>query len=102
MPCREVAQGVFLIDTLAGGIPGRVASYLVQAERSALVDVGHAASAETVVSTLQRVLSASFSSRFRVPPVDGEQGIDVGSGEGSDEASDTVGPRTRHQLIGET
>mgnify|MGYP001039313915 CR=1 FL=1 len=53
MTCREIADGVYLIDTLPAGVPGLVASYLVRGEKSALIDAGHATSAKTVLSELR-------------------------------------------------
>lgn len=52
MAGKEIAAGVFLIDTFAAGVPGLVASYLIKGEKSALIDVGHASSADTVLSQL--------------------------------------------------
>jgi glyoxylase-like metal-dependent hydrolase (beta-lactamase superfamily II) len=67
MSCREIAQGVFLIDTRAGGIPGRVACYLVKGEKAALVDAGHATSAGSVISSLQSIDAARPQVDYLIP-----------------------------------
>lgn len=67
MCCKEIAQGVFLIDTGAGGIPGRVACYLVKGEKAALVDAGHATSAGTVISSLQSIDGARPQVDYLIP-----------------------------------
>jgi glyoxylase-like metal-dependent hydrolase (beta-lactamase superfamily II) len=50
---EEISDGVFLIDTLAAGSPGMVASYLIKGERSVLVDAGYPSSADTILSELR-------------------------------------------------
>lgn len=59
MACKEIFDGVFLIDTLAAGVPGVVASYLVKGEKSALVDVGYPSSAIILLSELQNQFSGN-------------------------------------------
>lgn len=66
-PWREIVDGVFLIDTLAGGVPGLVASYLVKGEESAFVDVGYATSAGTVLSELQALDSELQHVQYLIP-----------------------------------
>ena len=56
---KEISSDVFLVDTLAAGIPGLVASYLIKGEKSALVDAGYPTSANTLLSEL-RALDASW------------------------------------------
>jgi len=49
----EIADGITLIDTLLGGVPGRTTGYLVTGDRPAFVDPGPQTSAEHVVTTLR-------------------------------------------------
>lgn len=67
MPSREIVNGVFLIDTLAGGVPGLAASYLIRGEKSALVDSGYATSANTVLSELQALNGKSWHADYLIP-----------------------------------
>jgi len=64
---REIADGVYLIDTLPAGIPGLVAGYLVRGEKSALVDVGHATSAKTVLSELRALGGGNLRLDYLIP-----------------------------------
>lgn len=63
----EISSGVFLIDTLAAGMLGRVASYLVKGEKSALVDVGYPTSANIVLSELQAIGGRDWQADFLIP-----------------------------------
>lgn len=56
-----------MIDTLAAGIPGVVASYLVKGEESALVDVGYATSVNTVLSELRALDSERWHVDYLIP-----------------------------------
>jgi len=67
LPYREIVDGVFLIDTLAAGTPGLVASYLIKGERSALVDAGYPSSANTVLSELQTLDHGRWQVDFLIP-----------------------------------
>ena len=62
----KISDGVFLIDTLAAGTPGLVASYLIKGERSALVDAGYPSSANSVLTELQ-VLGGGSQVDFLIP-----------------------------------
>jgi glyoxylase-like metal-dependent hydrolase (beta-lactamase superfamily II) len=64
---RQIVNGIFLIDTLGGGIPGRVASYLVKGEQSALIDVGYPTSANTVLHELQALFGGTPRVDFLIP-----------------------------------
>jgi len=64
---KEISPGVFLIDTLAAGISGRVASYLVKGDKSALVDVGYPTSAPTVLAELQATGDSDWQADFLIP-----------------------------------
>jgi glyoxylase-like metal-dependent hydrolase (beta-lactamase superfamily II) len=63
----EISDGVFLIDTLAAGIPGLVAGYLIKGERSALIDAGYPSSASSVLKELQVVGGKSWQVDFLIP-----------------------------------
>jgi glyoxylase-like metal-dependent hydrolase (beta-lactamase superfamily II) len=47
-------DNVWMIDTMALGTPGVVAAYLVRGKESALIDMGYASSAESVLNDLER------------------------------------------------
>lgn len=49
----DIADGITLIDTLLGGVPGRTSGYLVAGEAPAFVDPGAQTSAAHVVSSLR-------------------------------------------------
>ena len=46
-------DNVWIIDTVALGIPGVVAAYLIRGKETALIDMGYASSAETVLKDLE-------------------------------------------------
>jgi len=52
LPWTEIVNDVFLIDSLATGSPGLVASYLIKGERSALIDAGYSSSVQSVLTEL--------------------------------------------------
>jgi glyoxylase-like metal-dependent hydrolase (beta-lactamase superfamily II) len=62
----KISDGVFLIDTMAAGAPGLVASYFIRGERSALVDAGYPSSANSVLSELQ-ALGGGSQVDFLIP-----------------------------------
>jgi len=67
LPCREIVDDIFLIDTLAAGAPGLVASYLIKGEKSALIDVGHAGTADTVLSQLRALDASAWEVDYLIP-----------------------------------
>jgi glyoxylase-like metal-dependent hydrolase (beta-lactamase superfamily II) len=62
----KISDGVFLIDTLAAGTTGLVASYLIRGDRSSLVDAGYPSSANSVLGELQ-VLGGASQVDFLIP-----------------------------------
>lgn len=62
----KISDGVVLIDTLAAGTTGLVASYLIRGNRSALVDAGYPSSANSVLGELQ-VLGGASQVDFLIP-----------------------------------
>jgi len=67
LPSKEIVDGVFLVDTLAGHVPGLVASYLVKGKKIALIDVGHATSADTVLSELRGLGADAWHVDYLIP-----------------------------------
>lgn len=67
LTCTEIANGVFLIDTMTAGVPGLVASYLIRGERSALVDAGYPTSANTVLSELRALDDKRWQVDYLIP-----------------------------------
>jgi len=63
----KISDGVFLIDTLAAGIPGLAAAYLIKGERSALIDAGYPSSASSVLKELQVVSGRRWQVDFLIP-----------------------------------
>ena len=64
---KEISDGVFLIDTLAGGTPGLVAGYLIKGERSVLVDPGYPSSADSVLSELKSLDGTGPNVDYLIP-----------------------------------
>jgi glyoxylase-like metal-dependent hydrolase (beta-lactamase superfamily II) len=50
----KCVNNVWMIDTMAFGRPGVVAAYLIRGKETALIDMGYASSAETVLKELER------------------------------------------------
>lgn len=67
LPWTEIVNDVFLIDTLAAGSPGLVASYLIKGKRSALIDAGYPSSAQSVLSQLQALSGVGLDVDFLIP-----------------------------------
>ncbi|WP_455284257.1 MBL fold metallo-hydrolase [[Eubacterium] cellulosolvens] len=67
MTCKEIVDGVFLVDTLAAGTSGLVASYLIKGEMSALIDAGYPSSTSVVLSELQALGDGSSQVDFLIP-----------------------------------
>jgi glyoxylase-like metal-dependent hydrolase (beta-lactamase superfamily II) len=64
---REIVKGVFLIDTLAAGLPGLVACYFIKGNKCALVDVGYPTSASTLLSELRALDEKSPRVDYLIP-----------------------------------
>jgi len=67
LPCKEIVNGVFLIDTLPAAVPGLVASYLIKGEKTALVDAGHATSADIILSELRGLDAHAWPVDYLIP-----------------------------------
>jgi len=67
LSCKEIVDGVFLVDTMAVGLPGLAAAYLIKGEELALVDTGYPTSSNSIISQLQALDSRSWQVDFIVP-----------------------------------
>jgi glyoxylase-like metal-dependent hydrolase (beta-lactamase superfamily II) len=67
LPFGEIANGVFLLDTLAAGTAGLVAGYLVKGEESALTDAGYPTSAKAVLLQLRELDSKHRNVDYLIP-----------------------------------
>ena len=52
---KEVAENIFLIDTMLYGIPKWGSSYLINEEKKALVDTGPATSVDVVLNGIKKL-----------------------------------------------
>ncbi len=64
---EEIANGVFLIDTLAAGVQGLVACYLVKGEKCALVDAGYPTSADPILAELKAIDPSASHVDYLIP-----------------------------------
>jgi glyoxylase-like metal-dependent hydrolase (beta-lactamase superfamily II) len=67
LPWTEIVNDVFLVDTLAAGSPGLVASYLIKGERSAVIDAGYPSSAQSVLTELRALNGGELDVDFLIP-----------------------------------
>jgi glyoxylase-like metal-dependent hydrolase (beta-lactamase superfamily II) len=52
---QDLGHGIFLIDLLETGTPGRTSSYLIRGEKTALVEVGSSHSRENILDSLAKI-----------------------------------------------
>lgn len=67
MLSRKVAEGVYILDTMALGQPGTVGAFLVKGERVALVDCGYASSYQSVLDGMREVGVSPSEVRYLIP-----------------------------------
>lgn len=64
---EEILRDVFLIDTMALGSAGLIACYLFRGDKSALVDAGYPASADTVLLELKAIDPSTWQVDYLIP-----------------------------------